>query len=76
MRKKRLKSLSHEACHPRSTPTSGVGLGASQNVNILFFICEKGRYRLKSPSSTQCCAPINRPGGGGGMTIKLTNLTI
>ena len=38
------------------------------NVNVFFFICEKGRYRLKSPSSTQCPAPISRPGGGGGVT--------
>ena len=30
MRNKRLKSHSHEGWHPRSTPTSGAGLGASQ----------------------------------------------
>ena len=33
---------------------------------MFFFICENGRYRLKSPSSTQCCAPISSPDGGGG----------
>ena len=30
MRNKRLKSHSHEWWHPRSTPTSGAGSGASQ----------------------------------------------
>ena len=39
-------------------------------MQMFFFICEKGRYRLKSLSSTQCRAPISRPGGGKGVTIR------
>ena len=41
------------------------------NVNVnVFFIFDKGRYRLRSPSSTQCSEPISCPGGGWGRDTR------
>ena len=59
LKKKRLKSPSHEAWHPRSTPTSGAGSGASQVMS--FFLANntgapQGEvFCLLKPMSNNSC---------------------
>ena len=57
MRNKRLKSHSHEAWHPRSTPTSGAGSGASHITHMVLSFYHTGGslflpyYKLLEPEN-------------------------